>query len=48
MPYEVVRRGSKWVTKKKGLGGKVLGTHDTRKKAIAQMQAVQIAEKEGK
>lgn len=44
MPYEVKRRGSKFVLKKKGEGGRVLGTHPTRAKALAQMRAVYASE----
>jgi hypothetical protein len=37
MPYSIVKRGDKYLTINKETG-KVKGTHDTRKKAVAQMR----------
>jgi hypothetical protein len=44
MPYAVRRSGSKWSVVVKATG-KVVGTHDTKKAAQAQMRAVYANEK---
>lgn len=43
MPYDILKDGSKYkvITQ---IDQKVLGTHDTRQKAEAQMRAIQIHE----
>ena len=47
MPYVVVKRGKKFVVKKKN-GTKVFGRHATRAKANAQMRALYAAERRRK
>jgi len=37
MPYSIIKRGDKYLTINKDTG-KVKGTHDSRKKAVAQMR----------
>lgn len=39
MPWDVRKRGSKYVVVKEG-SGKVVGTHDTRSKAERQLSAL--------
>lgn len=43
MPWEIKKRGSKWVVVKKGTN-KVYGTHDTRQEAVDQLQALYASE----
>lgn len=43
MPYEVVKKGSKWVVVKES-SGKVIGTHPTRAAAVKQMRALYASE----
>lgn len=43
MPYTVAKEGSKYLVKKKD-GGKVIGTHDTKEEATAQIVAININE----
>ena len=38
MPWDVIQRGGKWVVLDKH--GKVVGTHDSKKKARAQQKAL--------
>ena len=38
----IVRRGRKWVVTDKS-GKKTLGTHPSRKKALAQLRAIEIS-----
>lgn len=45
MPYEIVRREGEYCVMVEE-SGEILGCHDTEAEAIAQMQAVAIAEKE--
>lgn len=45
MPWEIKKRGSKWVVVKKGTT-KVYGTHDTRREAVAQLRALYASEAE--
>jgi hypothetical protein len=47
MPYVVVKRGKKFVVKKKN-GTKTFGSHTTRAKANAQMRALYAAERKKK
>ena len=47
MPYVVVKRGKKYVVKKKN-GTKVFGRHATRAKANAQMRALYASERRRK
>jgi hypothetical protein len=44
MPYKISRDGSEWVVKKR-FGGKVVGKHDSREKAVKQIQAIHINER---
>lgn len=39
MPYEIVRQGNRYFVKKKD-SGKVIGRHDTKQKAEAQIRAL--------
>ena len=41
------KRGNKWVVTPKS-GGKVLGTHSSKEKAIAQLRAIEISKKRRK
>jgi hypothetical protein len=43
MPYSIIKRGDKYLTINKETG-KVKGTHDTRKKAVAQMRFLYMIE----
>lgn len=45
MPWEIKKRGSKWVVVKKGTT-KVYGAHDTRQEAVAQLRALYASEAE--
>ena len=45
MPWEIKKRGSKWVVVKKGTT-RVYGTHDTRQEAVAQLRALYASEAE--
>ena len=42
MPYRIQKKGSKWVDIKEG--GKVMGTHDTKKEAREQQKALYASE----
>lgn len=44
MPYVVAKVGGKWVVRKRD-GGKVMGRHDSKMKAAAQMRALYAAMK---
>lgn len=46
MPYEVVKRGSRWAVQKQD-GSKTFGTHSTKEKAEAQMAALYASEPRG-
>lgn len=43
MPYDVRKRGNKYVVVKKG-GGRVLGTHPSRAAALKQAAAIYASE----
>jgi len=45
LPYKAQKRGSKWVVVNKH-SGKVMGTHDSEKKAQAQVRALYANEPE--
>ena len=45
MPWDVIRKGNRWLVIDKS--GKVVGTHDSKKKARAQQKALYAAKGRG-
>lgn len=43
MPYEIVKQGNKYFVKKKD-SNKVIGSHDTKQRAEAQIRAIHANE----
>lgn len=43
MPYDIKKKKGKWLVVKKG-GGKVMGEHETKEKAVAQLRALYASE----
>lgn len=44
MPYRIIKDKNKYKVVKKGDDSKVFGTHDSKKKALSQIRAIEMSE----
>lgn len=47
MPYEITKKGKKFILSNRDTG-RVVAAHDTKKKAVKQMQAIYFSEQRSK